>query len=161
MFKEKAGKIQNREIARILGLPEKTVGGWKCKDKWNERLVGYSETAKRNTPKKVGAPKGSKNALGNKGGHGAPPGNVSTVKHGVYQTLYVDRLSDEEKELYLQTTAEVDIDQEIRLLRLKIARLVNHEETFFYDASGNKHSKKISEEDDRLVFLRLWINLES
>lgn len=34
IFDEHDGQISNREIAGILGCSEKTVSGWKCKDKW-------------------------------------------------------------------------------------------------------------------------------
>ncbi|MFZ5688664.1 MAG: hypothetical protein ACOY9Y_10915 [Bacillota bacterium] len=80
-------------------------------------------------------------------GSGPPKGSCNALKHGAYQRLYVDSLSPEEQELYEQTHAEVDLDQEIRLVRLKIARLLNREWSFFYDMFGNKREKKISEED--------------
>jgi predicted nucleotidyltransferase len=56
-------------------------------------------------------------------------------------------LSEEEKAIFEITTATLNIDEEIRLLRLKIARLLNREKTFFYDVSGKKYDKEISEED--------------
>lgn len=87
IFKEHNGNIQNREIANILETPEKTISGWKVKDKWNEKLNGVLQTKIRSTPKekkKRGAPKGSKNALGNKGGHGGPVGNKKAEKYGFF-----------------------------------------------------------------------------
>lgn len=87
IFKEHNGNIQNREIANILEAPEKTISGWKVKDKWNEKLNGVLQTKIRSTPKekkKRGAPKGSKNALGNKGGHGGPVGNKKAEKFGFF-----------------------------------------------------------------------------
>lgn len=87
IFKEHNGNIQNREIANILETPEKTISGWKVKDKWNEKLNGVLQTKIRSTPKekkKRGAPKGSKNALGNRGGHGGPVGNKKAEKFGFF-----------------------------------------------------------------------------
>ncbi|MDE3837923.1 terminase [Bacillus methanolicus] len=52
IFKKHNGNIQNREIARILDVPEKTVSGWKSKDKWNEKLNGVLQTKIRSTPNK-------------------------------------------------------------------------------------------------------------
>lgn len=52
ILKEHKGEITNREIAKQLNLPEKTISGWKSKDKWN----GVLQTNKRSTPK----PKGKK-----------------------------------------------------------------------------------------------------
>lgn len=87
IFKEHKGNIQNREISNILDTPEKTISGWKVKDKWNEKLNGVLQTKIRSTPKekrKRGAPKGSKNALGNKGGPGGPIGNKKAETFGFF-----------------------------------------------------------------------------
>ena len=53
IYKKHKGKIQNREISKLLNVPEKTVSGWKCKDKWNQKMNGvlqkdteYSERKK-------------------------------------------------------------------------------------------------------------------
>ena len=51
LYKESNGKIQNREIANILGISEKTVSGWKVKDKWNSKLNGVLQKDERSTPK--------------------------------------------------------------------------------------------------------------
>jgi phage terminase small subunit len=89
IFKKNNGEIQNREIARLLNLPEKTVGGWKSKDKWIDRLNGVLQIKERSTPKKRGAPRGSKNALGNRGGS-APKRNSNAVSHGFFRTIFPD-----------------------------------------------------------------------
>lgn len=51
LYKESNGEIQNREIANILGISEKTVSGWKVKDKWNSKLNGVLQINERSTPK--------------------------------------------------------------------------------------------------------------
>ena len=40
IYKKHKGKIQNRAISKLLNVPEKTVSGWKCKDKWNQKMNG-------------------------------------------------------------------------------------------------------------------------
>lgn len=50
IWKQHNGNITNREIAQMLGVPEKTVGGWKAKDKWNEKLNGVLQKNERSTP---------------------------------------------------------------------------------------------------------------
>jgi phage terminase small subunit len=50
IWKEHKGEITNREIARQLDVPEKTIGGWKSKDNWN----GVLQTDKWSTPKQKG-----------------------------------------------------------------------------------------------------------
>lgn len=65
IYKENNGDIANREIANILNISEKTISGWKVKDKWNENLNGVLQKEIRSTPKekrnKGGQPK-NKNA---------------------------------------------------------------------------------------------------
>jgi len=61
-------------IAEKLGISPEMVRKWKHYYKWEER-----EDPRR------GAPRGNKNAKGNKGGPGAPPGNDRAVKHGLYR----------------------------------------------------------------------------
>ena len=38
LYKESNGEIQNREIANILGIPEKTVSAWKSRYKWDAEI---------------------------------------------------------------------------------------------------------------------------
>lgn len=51
IYKEHNGDITNREIANILETPEKTISGWKAKDKWSNKLNGVLQTKIRSTPK--------------------------------------------------------------------------------------------------------------
>ena len=59
IYKKYKGNIQNREISQKLNVPEKTISGWKCKDKWNQKLNGVLQTnteyskSKKNIKKKV------------------------------------------------------------------------------------------------------------
>lgn len=48
IWKQHEGKITNREISRQLDVPEKTISGWKSKDKWN----GVLQSKIRSTPNK-------------------------------------------------------------------------------------------------------------
>jgi phage terminase small subunit len=72
IFKESNGKITSKEIAAILNEKLTNINSWKNQDRWSEKLKG-----------KVGAPYGSKNAEGNKGGS-APEKNINSYKHGFY-----------------------------------------------------------------------------
>lgn len=53
IYKEHDGKITNREIAEMLGIPEKTIGSWKSKSKddWVSKLNGVLPSKERSTPK--------------------------------------------------------------------------------------------------------------
>lgn len=159
IYREHGGKIENRRIAEMLGISEKSVGGWKCKDRWEDKLNGVLQTEEQSTPKEKGGQLGNRNAAGNSGG-AAPPGNLNAIKHGAYQTIYADYLPADEKAVYEQMPGEADLEAEIRLLRLKITRLLNRQEDFFYDMFGNRHDKELSEEDREAGILACMKQLE-
>lgn len=158
IYREHGGNIELIEIAGILNVPEGTVRGWKNKDGWDSKLNGtFQKNTERSKPK--GGQPGNKNAVGNDGG-AAPPGNLNAIKHGAYQTIYADYLQSEEKAVYEQMPGDADLESEIRLLRLKITRLLNRQEDFFYDMFGNRHDKKLSEEDREAGILACMKQLE-
>ena len=51
IYREHGGNIENRRIAEILGISEKSVGGWKCKDKWDSKMNGVLQSEEQSTPK--------------------------------------------------------------------------------------------------------------
>lgn len=70
------------DIARQLDVPEGTVRRWKCTYQWDgERSQPKKANARK---KKSGGQPGNKNAVGNSGGPGAPPGNQRAKKHGLF-----------------------------------------------------------------------------
>ncbi|PGH84779.1 terminase [Bacillus thuringiensis] len=125
IFIEHNGDITNRKIAELLStsektVSEKTVGGWKSKDGWIDKLNGVLHKNERSTPKKdteyskkkPGAPKGNKNAVNNRGG--APKGNKNAVgnsggaaplrngnaaTHGLYRKYLPQEIYDLKEEL--------------------------------------------------------------
>lgn len=83
-----------RDIAKELGVPEKTVSAWKSKDGWdteNKRSTTNKSgsTAKR---KRGGQP-------GNKNAKGGPVGNQHGLVTGAFEAIFFDSLDDDEKEL--------------------------------------------------------------
>ncbi|MDA2163866.1 phage terminase small subunit [Bacillus cereus group sp. Bc252] len=125
IFKEHNGDITNRKVAELLStsertVNEKTVGGWKTKDKWIQQLNGVLHKNERSTPKKdteyskkkPGAPKGNKNAVNNRGGAkkgnknavgnsggAAPLRNSNAATHGLYRKYLPKELYDLKEEL--------------------------------------------------------------
>ncbi|ALS27182.1 small subunit of phage terminase [Paenibacillus sp. 32O-W] len=79
-------------IADKLGISPEMVRKWKH----------YYEWESREDPR-PGAPKGNKNAKGNKGG--APPGNANAVKHGLFRKFMPQ---DEEFQEIMDLAAEMD-----------------------------------------------------
>lgn len=54
LYKNSKGLMPLREIARQLNVPEKSISGWKCKDKWDDQMNGVLHSKikdKRSTPK--------------------------------------------------------------------------------------------------------------
>lgn len=123
--------LSNKEIAHKYQVSESTVRSWKNRY-WSKEVLqqtrGNVATKNKNvaTGKKLkrGAQPNNKNAVGNSGG-GAPKGNKNNWKHGIYEKLLFETLSDDEKELLL----DLDIDEEkelkmtLRLYDTKIIRL--------------------------------------
>ncbi len=125
IFKEHNGDITNRKISELLStsektVSEKTVGGWKSKDGWIDKLNGVLHKNERSTPKKdteyskkkPGAPKGNKNAVNNRGGAkkgnknavgnsggAAPLRNGNAATHGLYRKYLPQELYDLKEEL--------------------------------------------------------------
>ncbi len=115
-----------KEIAEQLDVSDSQVRKWKNQDKWEGRLKG-------NVTKR-GAPKGSSNARGNKGGKaspgnknatgnsgGAPKNNRNAVTTGEYESIMWDFLDDDEKDLFdsIETDPLYQIDVTIRELSLR------------------------------------------
>ncbi|MDR7856316.1 hypothetical protein [Tissierella sp.] len=133
--------MKYQDICDKYNISINTLKSWIKRYAWSEEKKDHN---KKGAPKKKkGAPLNNENAKG----HGAPPGNINSVKHGAYQSIYADMLSTEDQILFNMIQPEVNVDDEIKLLRLKIAKLLNREKTFFYNMFGIKVEKDISEED--------------
>ncbi|AKF29430.1 hypothetical protein AAV29_02190 [Bacillus velezensis] len=68
MWKESGGTKKLKDIADELGVTSSTVRKWKANDKWEEKINGSAPKSKGSAPFRPGAPKGNKNARGNRGG---------------------------------------------------------------------------------------------
>lgn len=112
MFLESKGELKLVEIAERLNLPANKVRKWKSLDDWDGKLhpqkhekgkkkpVERSTDEKGSVPRKRGAPKGNKNAVGGRGNphpvNRTPPDRTI---HGAYKAVYLDTLDEEEKDL--------------------------------------------------------------
>ncbi|MGJ0848329.1 helix-turn-helix domain-containing protein [Tissierella praeacuta] len=136
--------MKYKDICDKYDISINTLKSWIKRYKWSEEKKTYKKKGAHKNKK--GAPLNNKNAEGNSGG-AAPIGNINAIKHGAYQSLYADILSTEEQILFNMIQPTLNIDEEIKILRLKIARLLGREKTFFYNMFGIKVEKDISEED--------------
>ncbi|QWU17380.1 Uncharacterized protein YjcR [Paenibacillus sophorae] len=146
IWKASGGKIDLVEIAAQLGVSDGTLRGWKSKDKWEAKLNETLRSDERNVPqntersKRRGAPKGNKNAVGNRGGAppgntnaagnrggaGGPLGNKKAVTTGEYETIWMDTLTEAEQQLMEQINTDpiVQANESITLLSFRERRMM-------------------------------------
>ncbi|MNB98838.1 Phage terminase small subunit [compost metagenome] len=75
IWKDSGSTLKPKDIAEKLGVSAESVRKWKSLDQWEAKL----------TNSRPGAPRGNKNAKGNRGGKGGPPGNQKAVTHGLFR----------------------------------------------------------------------------
>lgn len=158
IWQESGGNLLLKDIAAQLDVSESQVRKWKNQDEWEQVGKVTLPNTNSNVTKHKGGQPGNQNAVGNDGG--APLGNINAIKHGAYQTIYAEYLPEDEKEIYEMMPGDADLESEIRLLRLKIARLLNRTDTHFYDMFGARHDKVIPEEDREAGILAATKQLE-
>lgn len=141
MWLDSGGKMKLKDIAASLGIGETQVRKWKSQDRWADDLKGNvtnesnsNVTKRRGAPKgnknalgnKGGAPKGNQNAKGNRGGSGGPPGNKKAVTTGEYETIWLDALEEDEQELVdlIDTDPIQQADDAIMLLSIRERRML-------------------------------------
>lgn len=135
--------MKYQDICDKYAISLNTLKSWVKRYGWSAERKGQNKKGAHK--KKRGAPLNNKNAVGNDGG--APTGNLNAIRHGAHQSIYADMLSTEEQIIYNMIQPTINIDEEIKLVRLKIARLLGRDKTFFYNMFGEKIEKDVSEED--------------
>lgn len=75
--------MKYKEIADKYGVSLNTVKSWKQRHGWSREKGAHKD--ERVHTKKPGAPRGNKNAVGNRGGPGGPFQNDKAVTHGFFQ----------------------------------------------------------------------------
>lgn len=140
MWLQSGGTMKLKDIAAALSVGETQVRKWKSQDKWAAELNSNvtNETkgnvTKRGAPKgnknavgnRGGAPPGNQNAKGNRGGSGGPAGNKKAVTTGEYETIWMDALEEDEQELVEQidTDPVQQADEAIKLLTIRERRML-------------------------------------
>lgn len=171
---EHKGEIKLTEIAAEIGVSDGQIRQWKKKDAWaldggvidNEKSVIDNAVTIENPKKKKGppfgshnarghgAPKGNKNALGNKGG--APKRNKNARKTGLYETIWLDCLDENEKAIYEQidTDEMVQVEQSIKRLGIIEYRMFARLRKLI-DGATEKERRIVSECKDKgeIVFV--------
>lgn len=136
LFLESKGSLKLVEIAEKLGLPDNKIRKWKSLDGWEAKLhpntadkskkkpVERSTKGKGSVPPKPGAPKGNRNAVGNRGNPNAVPPDAT--KHGGYSAVYFDVLDDEERALIedMPKDEEMLLLEQIQLFSVRERRIM-------------------------------------
>lgn len=110
-------EVNLAELADRLGVKRQTLRNWKSKEKWDETV--------KPAKKKRGGQPGNKNSKGKKnaaGSHpGAPAGNKNAEKDGAYSAVFLDMLTDQERELVKKTPLEVRaaLEHEMKILKFR------------------------------------------
>lgn len=143
IYKEHGGKIENRRIAEILQISEKTVGGWKCKDAWNNKINGVLQKNKRSTPKEKGGQPGNKNATG-------PPGNKNAEKHGLF-SKYLPRETMEIVNNMTINPLDILWDQ----IQIAYAAIIRAQQIMYVKDREDKTIERIERKDGN-VFGEKW-----
>lgn len=140
MWLESGGTMKLKDIAAALSIPDNKVRKWKTLDNWDAELKGSAPSEskgsapRRGAPKgnrnavgnRGGAPPGNKNAKGNRGGAGGPPGNKKAVTTGEYESIWMDALEEDEQELVDQVDTDPiqQADEAIKLLTIRERRML-------------------------------------
>ncbi|SFF22920.1 Uncharacterized protein YjcR [Paenibacillus algorifonticola] len=121
MWLASGGERKLKDIAAELGVGDSQIRKWKNLDSWDIALNGnVTDETNSNVTKRIGAPKGNRNAAGNKGGapkgnknakgnrggQGGPVGNKKAVRTGEHESIWFDTLDEDEQQLL----GEIDTD---------------------------------------------------
>lgn len=139
LYKESNGTKPLVEIAAKLGVSDSQIRKWKHQDKWEQKLNSNVTITKSNVTNKAGAPKGNKNAIGNRGGS-APPKNKNAEKHG----LFTKYLPEETLELVEHFEQENEITKLKRNIAIQEAAIIRSQKIMHVESKDEliKHLKK-------------------
>ena len=116
-------EVNLAELADRLGVKRQTLRNWKSKEKWDEAV--------KQPKRKRGGQPGNKNSKGKKnaaGSHpGAPTGNTNAEKDGAYSAVFLDALTDEEREIAEKAPLEVRaaLEHEMKILKFRENKILS------------------------------------
>lgn len=136
--------MKYKEIAEKYGVTINTVKSWKTRYKWSRDGVHTKEESVH-TPRSRGAPKGNKNALGNKGG-AAPKGNQNATKHGLFSKYIPQETLELMGMLEEKSPADLIWDQ----IMIQYAAIIRAQSIMFVESKDEmiKELKKEKETDN-------------
>ncbi|MCK8098703.1 phage terminase small subunit [Bacillus sp. 2CMS4F] len=107
-YKDYVKGMKYKDLAEKYGVSMNTIKSWKQRHGWERKKGAPSEKSVHT--KKVGAPPGNKNAIGNKGG-AAPAGNQNAVTHGFFSKFLPEETLEIMEEIQERSPADMIWDQ--------------------------------------------------
>lgn len=119
--------ISLKALAEKYGLSSSTVRSRKNRDGW-QRNDAENVATRRNATDRPGGQKQNQNAKGNSGNPRAapPPGNKNALRTGEHESIFLETMTDEEKDLYSNLNEDpfFVMTEEIRLLKIRQLRMM-------------------------------------
>lgn len=144
IYNEHKGNIENRRIAEMLQISEKTIGGWKCKDAWDSKMNGVLQTPIRSTPKEKGGQPGNTNATG-------PPGNKNAEKYGFFS-----KYLPEETVSIIQEMPTDPLDILWDQVQIAYAAIIRAQSIMYVRDRDDKTIEKVGHKDGETVTEERW-----
>jgi uncharacterized protein YjcR len=133
--------MKYKDIAEKYGVTINTVKSWKQRHGWSKEKGAPIEKGVHT--KKTGAPKGNRNAVGNKGGPGGPPRNDKAVTHGLFQKY----LPPESLEIVNQLQQQSPIDIVWNNITIQYAAIIRAQQIMFVRDRDDKTIERIEYKD--------------
>lgn len=144
LYVESGGKILLKDLAKKLKAPPSTVSSWKKSDKWDEQL-------KRKPKKNQFNMKGNRRSAKP---HPSQAGNKNPLKHGRYEELKYETLTEDEKGLMDEVRRS---DDQIQMLKNLIAEFEVREKRMY----ARIEALRLSAEKDREGLITEYAVLET
>ncbi|MDA7028466.1 phage terminase small subunit [Bacillus sp. CLL-7-23] len=129
--------MKYKDLAEKYGVSVNTVKSWKRRHEWERKRGAPSE--KRVHTKKVGAPFGNINALGNNGG--APKGNQNAKTHGFFSKYLPEETREIMEEIQERSPADMMWDQ----IQIQYAAIIRAQRIMFV-SDKEDHGQEVKSE---------------
>ncbi|MGN2669690.1 phage terminase small subunit [Bacillus subtilis] len=123
-YKDYVKGMKYKDLAEKYGVSMNTIKSWKQRHGWERKKGAPSEKSVHT--KKVGAPPGNKNAIGNKGG-AAPAGNQNAVTHGFFSKFLPEETLEIMEEIQERSPADIIWDQ----IQIQYAAIIRAQKIMF------------------------------
>ncbi|MCY8009713.1 phage terminase small subunit [Bacillus haynesii] len=151
-YKDYVKGMKYKDLAEKYGVSVNTIKSWKRRHGWERKKGAPSEKSVHT--KKVGAPPGNINALGNNGG--APKGNQNAKTHGFFSKFLPEETLEIMEEIQERSTTDMIWDQiQIQyaaIIRAQRIMFVQDKEDLAKELKKTKESDFSSEEEFEIQF---------